>query len=271
MTKRHIKSVVLAVLATVVMMSCSTGVKWNDIEFYDVEKLDNLTEKPVPSEDNEFAALEETADRNIDVKVDMQFMKSDKDENENVCRLINATLMEVVLKQSSELSIDEAVERYIAEKKADFQEEDVTTDLYDHLTGRAEYGMRNIITYRLTEDTYTGGAHPFCVTTIFTFDAMTGEYLSLEQVFPSSTHEALTELLTQKLIKNLGKETLEEIQEDGYLEMMEMFVSNNFALRTDSVEFYYNPYDIAPYACGPSSICLSYESVKPYISARFER
>ncbi len=266
--KRFFFSLLILILAS----ACSTNVKWNNIDFYEVKKLEVTTEKPTATEEDEFAALRDTAERTIDVTVDLQFMKSDDENGENasVCNLINSLLVEMVLKQSSELNVEEAIERYIADKKAEFQADEMSGNMYDHLTGVAEYGKTNIITYRLLEEMYTGGAHPLSVTTIYSFDAMSGEFLSLEQVFPSSNHAAITEMLTKKLIKDLGKQSIEELKADGYLDMTDMFVSPNFALRTDSVEFYYNTYDIAPYACGPSVICLSYENIKPYISVSFE-
>ncbi len=253
------------------MASCSTGVKWNDIEFYDVEKLEQLTEKPTTLDENdEVAVLRDSDDRMMDVRVDMQFLKSENDENEIVCKLINEQLVEMVLGQAKDVDVNEAVELFIAQKKDEFHTDDILPSMHDYLTGKAEYGKKNIINYRVTEDVYTGGAHPLCITTIFTFDALTGEYLNLESVFPAVHHEELKDLLIQKLMQDNAVESMEALKEIGFLDMTDMFISQNFALREDSVEFYYNPYDIAPYAFGPSTICLSYESIKPFSARKFE-
>lgn len=269
LTRLHILFLFASIATLITMASCSTGGKWNDIEFFDVEKLEQLTEKPEIDENDEVAVLRDSDDRTLDVKVDMQFMKSENDENENVCQLINEQLVEMVLGQPRDISIDEAVELYIASKKDEFHADDILPSMHDYLTGRAEYGMKNIINYRVSEDIYTGGAHPLCVTTIYTFDALTGEYLNLEKVFPSVFHEELKEKLTQKLMENNCAASIEELKEKGILDMTDMFVSPNYALRADSVEFFYNPYDIAPYAFGPSVICLSYESIRNITTIKF--
>ena len=71
-------------------------------------------------------------------------------------------------------------------------------------------------------------------------------------------------------MKDQNAHSLEELHKKGILEMTDMFISNNFALREDSIEFYYNEYDIAPYASGACTICVSYEDVKDVISAKWE-
>lgn len=252
--------------------SCSSSTKWNDVEFYQVEKMEQLTETPVEEEkDSNFTALHENHNRELDVKVDLQFMKTDNDSNKNVCNLINAQLIEIVLKQSSDsLTIDEAVERYIEDVKTEFRRDNIAQAYYDHLTGRAEYGFENVINYRLVEEVFMGGAHPCTITTILRFNAMTGEFIALDNVFPLANQTVLKEMLLDKLMKNNGAQTMEELHTKGLLEMMEMFVSTNFALKEDSIEFYYNEYDIAPYAYGPTTISLSYDDVKPIIGITYE-
>jgi hypothetical protein len=131
--------------------------------------------------------------------------------------------------------------------------------------------MKDVINYRLVEDTFMGGAHPCRLTTILRFNAQTGEFISLDDVFPTTNQPALQDLLQKKLMANNGVHSLEGLHEKGLLEMTEMFVSSNFALRADSIEFYYNEYDIAPYAYGPSTLCLGYDQVKDIISTKFKQ
>lgn len=263
----------LGALFSLLIIGCNSSTTWNELEFYNVEKLEQLSEKPLEpeeGEEDEFAALREKENREMDVKVDMQFVKSDNQSNERVCKLINDQLIEVLLKQSSELSIDEAVAQYIEDVKKEFHSDEIANVYYDHLTGRAEYGMEKVINYRLKEEVFVGGAHPSTTTTILRFDAQTGEFISLDNVFPTLNQNKLQELLLDKLMKDTHTHSLAELHEKGWLEMTDMFVSNNFALREDSIEFFYNEYDIAPYANGVTSICLGYDDVKDLISTTWE-
>lgn len=257
--------VFLGALISLILIGCNSSTQWNDLEFYNVEKLEQLTESPIETNEEDsdaFAQLHKKENREMDVKVDMQFLKSDNLANERVGKLINDQLVEILLKQSSELTVDEAVAQYIEDVKKEFHGDEVASIYYDHLTGRAEYGRENIINYRLVEDVFMGGAHPCTITTILRFNAMTGEFIALENLFPYPQQQELQELLLEKLMKMNQARSLEDLHKRGILEMSDMFISNNFALREDSIEFYYNEYDIAPYAYGAFSICLSYEEVQ---------
>ena len=273
--KRHIAHYIylfLGVSFTIFVMACNSNKDWQNIEFYNVEKMEQLTEKPLDNEEDStgFESLHKMEEREMDVKVDMQFMKAENVSSEKVCNLINGHLIELLLMQSSDLSVDDAIAQYIEDVKAEFHGDDVANVYHDHLTGRAEYGMENVINYRLLEDVFTGGAHPSKLTTILRFDTQTGDFITLDQVFPTINQSKLQDILLAKLMKDQNAHSLEELHKKGILEMTDMFISNNFALREDSIEFYYNEYDIAPYASGACTICVSYEDVKDVISAKWE-
>ena len=271
--KRYLSCYILSyllILALTLTTSCDSNTKWNDIEFYEVHNSEQFTEEFESDGDDEFSDLHNNGEREFDVRVDMQFMQSGNGLSEDVCRLINAQLIEILLNQSSEQTADEAVESYIKEMEAQFHKDKMVREYIDQLEGKAEYGFENVINYRLTQSVFAGGAHPSTTTTILRFNAMTGDFISLDNVFPTSNHDALIGLLTEKLMKDNGVDSMEGLHEIGYLEFMDMFVTTNFALREDSIEFYYNEYDIAPYAYGPSTICLDYATIEPLMNTILE-
>ena len=267
--KRYLSCCILSclfVLALMLTVSCNSNTKWNEIEFYEVSNSKQFTEDFEFDEDDEFAALHDDGKREFDVRVDMQFMQSGNGISDDVCRLINGQLIELLLNQSSEQTADEAVENYIKEMEEQFRKDKLLREYVDNIEGKAEYGFENVINYRLTQSVFAGGAHPSTTTTILRFNAMTGDFISLDNVFPTSNHDAIIDLLTAKLMKDNGVDTMEGLHDIGYLEFMDMFVTTNFALREDSIEFYYNEYDIAPYAYGPSTICLDYATMEPLMN-----
>lgn len=274
--KRHIILYIELFLGTcfaLLFIGCTSNKEWQNIEFYNVEKMEQLTEKPLDDEEDSVGLgqlHDANESREMDVKVDMQFMKSENVANEKVCNLINGQLIELLLKQSSELSIDEAIAQYIEDVKTEFHGDEVANVYHDHLTGRAEYGIENVINYRLLEDVFTGGAHPCKLTTILRFNTQTGEFITLDNVFPTINRPQLQDILLEKLMKDQNVHSLDELHQKGILEMTDIFISNNFALREDSIEFHYNEYDIAPYAYGACTICVSYEDVKDIISTTWE-
>ena len=271
--KRHITHCIQLFLGSFFFfffISCtSSNNDWQNIEFYNVEKMEQLTEEPINAnqvDSADFGLDSDQDKRELDVKVDMQFLKPENGANEKVCNLINGHLMELLLKQSSELSVDEAVAEYIEDVKSEFHGDEVANVYYDHLTGRAEYGKENVINYRLIEDVFTGGAHPCIQTTILRFNTQTGDFITLNDVFPTLNQPQLQKILLEKLMKDQNVHSIDELHQKGILEMTDMFVSNNFALLEDSIEFHYNEYDIAPYAVGACTIRVSYQDVKDIIS-----
>ncbi len=255
------------------LAGCNSSTQWNEVEFYNVEKMEQLTESPTVDtmeNEDEFTLQQPKESRELDVKIDMQFLKSGNGTSEHVCSLINQQLVELLLKQSSELSIDEAIEQYIKDIKTEFHGDEVANTYYDHLKGRAEYGKTGIINYRLEEEVFTGGAHPANITTILRFSTTTGEYISLEQVVPPANQSHLKEKLLKKLMDSVQANSLEELHQKGFLELTDMFVSPNFAIREDSLEFFYNEYDIAPYAYGTWRVCLGYEEVTDLLDSTWK-
>lgn len=272
--KRHITYytyLFLGILLYLSVNACDTDKGQHEISFYKVEKMEKMTEKPIESEEDETELKPlHLENREMDVKVKMQFLKTENDGKKKICKLINDQLVEVLLKQSSEQNADDAVSQYIEEVKKDFRSNEVASIYHDYLDGIAEYGMKNVINYRLFEDIFTGGAHPCKQTTILRFNTQTGEFITLDAVFPTINHPQLQNLLLAKLMKDLNVHSINELHKMGVLEMTDMFISNNFALRDDSIEFYYNEYDIAPYAFGAHTICVSYDDVKDIISTTWE-
>lgn len=258
----------LGTFSALLLTACQSEARWNNVEFYNVEKLERLEEEAPDLVLEEDSASAEKIKRELDVKVDMQFMKSNDITNEKACKLINDQLKEIILNQSSDLSVDEAVAQYIEDVKAEFHSDDIADVFYDHLHGRAEYGMKNVINYRLEQKVFTGGAHPCTETTILRFNATTGEFIPLEDIFPFNKQSQLKELLLNKLMESNHAKSLAELHKKGILEMTDMFISNNFALHEDSIEFHYNEYDIAPYAYGTCTISLSYEEAKDVMSTQ---
>ncbi|NLV53055.1 MAG: DUF3298 domain-containing protein [Bacteroidales bacterium] len=258
---------------TALILACGSGEDRKQITFYNVEKQESLVEK---TGDDTLDDTEEPDDfyaekgRKMNVQVSMQFLESEVEEKKKVCQLINSHLLEILLNQSSEQTIEEAVSQYVEDKKSEFYSSEVANTYYNEVKGIAEYGLKNVLNYRLQEDVFTGGAHPYKLMTILRFDTKTGAFMSLEDVFPTYQQNKLKERLLKKLMEYNRVKTLKELQAKGFLEMTDLFIPSNFALREDSIEFYYNEYDIAPYAYGATTICLGYDDVKDLMNPKME-
>lgn len=113
-------------------------------------------------------------------------------------------------------------------------------------------------TFNFTE--YTGGANSDYGIYYYNFDRCNGVLLRVGNVFKSQYVKGdLPHLLLQELPNS---EQFTELS-DYWSEYVN--ANNNFLVTPQGLEFYYNVYELAPRAQGPTIIKLSKEQLKPYI------
>ena len=130
------------------------------------------------------------------------------------------------------------------------------------LNSKQTVALDSIWGYQLELISYEGGAHGSHTISYMNFSKATGKQLQLEDVFVENYKEPLTVILLDALKDHLQVESIDELHEEGYLNWTDMYPSKNFLLSPDGIKFYYNAYEIAPYAAGPTEITIPYESLK---------
>lgn len=244
----------------ILFAACKFGKAKEHLDFHQVKRSVHLRDS-LNTKENEFAILYDTPFREMEIELDMNFLKATINTPQAVCQQINNKLTEILVNQSDSLTPEEAADKYIEQHKEDFLREKITYIYYSHLKGRGDFGLENVLNYRIEEEEFTGGAHPLTTVTILRFNTTTGDFITLDQICPLSSQQKLKEMLLKKLMKDKNASTMEELYQMGILDRTEMFVSKNFSLGKDSIEFYYNEYEIAPYAYGPCIISLGYDEV----------
>ncbi len=119
-----------------------------------------------------------------------------------------------------------------------------------------------ILVYRADNYAYTGGAHGIGITRFLVYDTEAMDRIDLQAIFESGYEARLQKLLEQKYRATYFLEEGQPLSDAGLFED-HIPVSENFWLTSNSIGFYYNPYELAPYAMGAISISLSYEQVLP--------
>ncbi len=132
---------------------------------------------------------------------------------------------------------------------------------YYKLNSCASKGYNDCICYVIDYEVYSGGAHPSSIISCVNMDRNTGKEIALQDIFADGTEEELTERLIQRLAKQHGVNSIEELQALDYLILGDMYVTNNFILDKDSIIFLYNNYEIAPYYKGRSRIGFAYDEL----------
>lgn len=122
-------------------------------------------------------------------------------------------------------------------------------------------GYKGNVCYEIQATRYEGGAHEYNQTLYLNFNPENGQKILLNDIFVPNYQAGLIRLLTQELEYQFNCQNANELSEIGILNTTELYVPNNFKLGTDSIEFLYNAYEIAPYNVGAIHLRLSYKQL----------
>lgn len=120
------------------------------------------------------------------------------------------------------------------------------------------------ITLQLSEYSYEGGAHPNSAIQYLLVSKLTGKQLYVNDFFDTLSIAKLTMLAEPIFCTLKGISQSHSMAEAGF-----DFANNKFALNTNfyfndaGITFYYNTYEIGPYALGPTILTIpKYQVVK---------
>lgn len=109
---------------------------------------------------------------------------------------------------------------------------------------------------------YAGGAHPNSVILFKNYTVDQLKPITLSDLITEGKQDELTAIAEGIFRKNekLGpKQSLSE----GYFFDKDIFVLNdNFTIKDDGIEFFYNPYEIRAYAYGSTTLFIPYAAIK---------
>ena len=105
---------------------------------------------------------------------------------------------------------------------------------------------------------FLGGTHPNENMIFRNINKETGDTISLTDIFGRGFEEKLNALIDKKYREMKKLKPGDNLSEKGGLLKNKITFTNNFAVNSDKgIEFYYNAYEIAPYAAGPIVVKLS--------------
>ena len=121
---------------------------------------------------------------------------------------------------------------------------------------------RDIIGHFINMYQYTGGAHGGTFITCRNYRLEDGSVVTLDNYFKPGYEEVLIPILEKKLLEYAECSSRDELDEHGYFSNEPMFVSENFEIRQDTIDFIYNQYDIAPYAMGITTLSVPNDEIR---------
>ena len=118
-----------------------------------------------------------------------------------------------------------------------------------------------LITYKVSCETFTGGAHGMYWETYLTFNTEDGMQVKLQDILSEDRLPALRDLIYEKLTENDGF-VPDYITPDCEL------ATDNIVFTDTELTFVYNPYDVAPYSSGLIAIPVTWEEIETIKNAQ---
>ncbi|MDR2911869.1 MAG: RsiV family protein [Alistipes sp.] len=116
---------------------------------------------------------------------------------------------------------------------------------------------RHTLTFTVRRSEYMGGAHGMETLHHANYDLTTGERIILDELFAPEEREKLIAAIRANILSDKGVDTWERLVADScYVVADEVAPTENFLLSRGRVTFVYNPYDIACFAAGATSVTL---------------
>lgn len=183
-----------------------------------------------------------------------QLQGGDSAVSESINQALENEILRNYLNDSTSASLEEYADQFIADYKsikARFDrafgwENTVNTDIVR---------QDSILVIKTYIELYTGGAHGSSEVYYANFSLENGKLLALSDVFKGDYKSKLNEVV----FKAFNQQT-ELISEEFFDD--NKYYTENFGLLKDGIVFYYNSYEIAPYAAGPTEIKIGYEKLE---------
>lgn len=203
------------------------------------------------------------------------------EENGHKAEIIN-NIIEQRLLNVQDLTMQQAADSFANVYTATYQnllplyiqdrDDNKKTEWYNYhyiLKTDIEKGYLGTDVYHVYLDYYEGGAHGIDQHLTINFDHDTGRQLMLADIFVPGYDQQLSASLQKALCSYAGVKNLKELKNQGYLNAMDMFPSENFVLGEEAITFIYNPYEIAPYEKGSIELTLDYSDLDNILNYSF--
>jgi hypothetical protein len=122
-----------------------------------------------------------------------------------------------------------------------------------------------IISFSINESSYTGGAHGMYSQAFLNIDLDIMQSLALSDILLAG-YEAELNVTGEKIfrqVKELNRNA--NLEKSGYWFERGFALNDNFLITEKGLLFYFNAYDIAPYALGATEILIPYSEIKNLI------
>jgi hypothetical protein len=176
-------------------------------------------------------------------------------------------------------AVDKYIEEYISsykELESDFEKEIKTTghkpkaeswySYYEASFNEIIYNKRDLLSYSVSIEYYTGGTHGGYGYNNFVLDLKTGNRLKEQDIFIPEYQDELSKIIVKALMAQNEVSKTHDLESIGFFNVEEIYPNNNFSIDEEGITYTFNEYEIAPYTIGRTDVFLNFDSVKHLIN-----
>ena len=132
------------------------------------------------------------------------------------------------------------------------------------------YNTPEMISLKYHEFNFSGGAHPNYHTSLFTYDNKLQKFVNLGDIIGNKKNLKKLNKVAEKKFRQVWKlSEKEDLAEAGFwFDDNKFSLNNNFALVDSGIIFFFNSYEIGPYAIGTTEIALTNEELNSIKNAK---
>lgn len=123
------------------------------------------------------------------------------------------------------------------------------------------YNQRNLLSYTVYTEGYTGGAHGSHSHVNQTIDLKTGKPVNEEDIFIDDYQDDLAKIIVEEIAKKNKVTEAKELENLGYFSIDEIYPNKNFYVNGEGLVYTFNEYEIAAYVVGAITIELPFERI----------
>ncbi|MGB3464439.1 MAG: DUF3298 and DUF4163 domain-containing protein [Cyclobacteriaceae bacterium] len=180
------------------------------------------------------------------------------------------TLYSVISEEKSpNISVEKMTELIISDYNDYVEEYDDSTEKWDiDVSVVTTYQKGNLVSLSFSSEYYTGGAHPNSSIEYKILDIKKKQLLGLEDIVSDRKKLTATAEKLFRKQKNLTQNI--NLQEEGYFfENGKFTINENIGLNQNGLVIYFNSYEIAPYAMGPSAVFIPFYEIKEILKISY--
>lgn len=148
-------------------------------------------------------------------------------------------------------------------ENSDTHDDDVQyLSYYETISDRITFNQQGIVAFQVALSDYKGGTSSYDVLKNYVFNLKTGKLVSEEDIFKPGYERLLLPIFKNYLMKLNKTNSINDLEELGYLGLDEMIPNNNFLVDDKGITYIFNKGEYSAYKLDAITIFIPYNEIE---------